>query len=53
MKINYLAKICDVKMCLAKLKDGKGKELSLMKNKTFPPNIKPKLARNGDITRCP
>ena len=26
MKINYLVKICDVKMYLAKLKDGKGKE---------------------------
>ena len=26
VKINYLVMICDVKMYLAKLKDGKGKE---------------------------
>jgi len=26
LKFNYLIKICDVKMYLAKLKDGKGKE---------------------------
>ncbi len=33
MKVNYLHAIWDVKICLAKIKDGKGKELYLLNNK--------------------
>ena len=41
LKINYLRMIWDVKMIWPKLKDSKGKELTLINKKSFLTNIKP------------
>jgi hypothetical protein len=42
MKFNYLNMIWDVKICLAKIKDGKGKDLLFSSKKKFPTKIPPK-----------
>jgi hypothetical protein len=42
MKINYLNMIWDVKIYLAKIKDGKGKELYVSAKKSLPAKIPPK-----------
>ena len=42
MKFNYLNMIWDVKICLAKIKDGKGKDLLFSNKKKFPTKIPPK-----------
>lgn len=42
MKVNYLRMIWDVKIYLAKIKDGKGKDLNFLNKKTLPTIIRPK-----------
>jgi hypothetical protein len=42
MSFNYLNMIWDVKICLAKIKDGKGKELYIMDKKSLLTKIPPK-----------
>ncbi|MEO7922359.1 MAG: hypothetical protein ABIR30_01680 [Chitinophagaceae bacterium] len=42
MKINYLHMIWDVKIYLAKIKDGKGKEFEFSNKKNLPTKIPPK-----------
>ena len=41
MKVNYLHMIWDVKIYLAKIKDGKGKDFSCFNNKKLPTKIPP------------
>lgn len=47
MKFNYLNMIRDVKYFLAKIKDGKGKDLSFLNKKTLITKIRPLLPLKG------
>ncbi len=42
MKINYLHMIWDVKIYLAKIKDGKGRDLNFLNKKSLPTITRPK-----------
>lgn len=46
MSFNYLNMIRDVKYFLAKIKDGKGKDLSVANKKTLLTKIPPKRGKN-------
>jgi hypothetical protein len=47
MEVNYLHMIWDVKILLAKIKDGKGKDLIFPNKKSLLTIIRPKLPRSG------
>lgn len=47
MKVNYLHMIWDVKILLAKIKDGKGKDLNFLNKKSLLTIIRPKIPRTG------
>ena len=47
MKVNYLHMIWDVKIYLAKIKDGKGKEFNFSTKKTLLTNSGPDLPLTG------
>ena len=48
MSFNYLCMIWDVKILLAKIKDGKGKEIYFLYKKTLLTKIPPYFVQNGD-----
>jgi len=48
MKFNYLRMIWDVNIYLAKIKDGKGKEIYFLYKKTLLTKIPPYFVQNGD-----
>jgi hypothetical protein len=47
MEVNYLHMIWDVKILLAKIKDGKGKDLNFLNKKSLLTIIRPKIPRTG------
>jgi hypothetical protein len=52
MSFNYLNMIWDVKICLAKIKDGKGKELYIMDKKSLLTKIPPKDGEKTFSSPC-
>ena len=52
MKINYLNMIWDVKIYLAKIKDGKGKELLFHNNKSLLTITRPKKVFRAKSAGC-
>ena len=53
MKINYLDLIWDVKILLAKIKDGKGTDLLFLNKKNLPTITRPKIPRTGHSPGLP
>ncbi|MDZ4808513.1 MAG: hypothetical protein SGI96_09605 [Bacteroidota bacterium] len=53
MKINYLRMIWDVKILLAKIKDGKGRDLYFLNKKSLPTIIRPKIPLSGYFQSLP
>jgi hypothetical protein len=52
MTINYLHEIWGVNICLAKIKDGKGKELALCGQEKFANNNLAKMPQRGYFKTC-
>ena len=47
MEVNYLRMIWDVKILLAKIKDGKGKDLKFPDKKSLLTKIRPEISLSG------
>ena len=47
MEVNYLRMIWDVKILLAKIKDGKGRDLKFLYKKSLLTKIRPEITLNG------